>query len=153
MQHPVHVRRAVRTTLALQQLARVRLAAWASNQIDTPRLTKRTVKTETLIYQPRPTSAIRNDRPAVFTDSTDTSYPQRSSSCTSTSRPTSATRNDHPAASYDSTIPVTNITHLAEDKYNCYGLYMTINCHLCCIGYLAFVSFIVFDCHYSHGLT
>ena len=46
-----------------------------------PRLTQRTVKTGTSIYQPRPTSATRNDRPAVFNDSTDLSYLQRSSSC------------------------------------------------------------------------
>ena len=36
MQHPVHERRAVQTTLALQQLAFVRLAVRDSNQIETP---------------------------------------------------------------------------------------------------------------------
>ena len=62
-----------------------------------PRLTQRTVKTGTSIYQPRPTSAahndrqlhsktrptspFRNDRPAAFNDSTDLTFPQRSSSC------------------------------------------------------------------------
>ena len=118
MQHPVHVRRAVRTSLALQQLAHVRLAVRASNQTHT-RLTQRTVKTGTSIYQPRPTSATRNDHPATFNDSTDLSYPQRSSSCIqrldrpqllativhlhSTTLPTSASRNDHQAASNDST--------------------------------------------------
>ena len=95
MQHPVHVRRAVRTVLALQQLAPVRLAVWASNQIDSPRLTQRTVKTGISIYQPRPTSATRNDRPTEFNDSTD-SYPHQTSSCISTTRPTPATRIEHP---------------------------------------------------------
>ena len=52
MQNPVHIRHAVRTALALQQLAHVRLAIWASNQINHPQLTQRTVKTETSIYQP-----------------------------------------------------------------------------------------------------
>ena len=46
-----------------------------------PQLTQRTVKTGTSIYQPRPTSATRNDRPSAFNDSTDLSFPQRSSSC------------------------------------------------------------------------
>ena len=119
MQHPVYVRRAVRTALALQQLALVRLAVWASNQIDTPRLTQRTLKTEISIYQTRPTLATRYDRLAAFNDSTDLSFPQRLSSCIqrldrpqlpatmvqlhSTTRPTSAPRNGHYAASYDST--------------------------------------------------
>ena len=83
------------------------------------RLTQRTVKTRTSIYQTRPTSAPRNDRPAASYDSTDLSFPQRSTSCIqrldrpqlpatiiqlrSTTRPTSASRNDHPAAFYDST--------------------------------------------------
>ena len=82
------------------------------------RLTQCTVKTETSIYQPRPTSASHNDPPAAFNDLTDLSCPQRSSSCIlrhdqpqlpativqlhSTTRPTAAVRNAHPAASYDS---------------------------------------------------
>ena len=140
MQHPVHVRHAVRTAQVLQQLVHIRLAIRASNQIDPPRLTQRTVKTGTSIYQPRPTSATHNDRPAAFNDSTDLSYTQRSSNCTQrldrpqfpatiiqlhpTTRPTSATSNDHLAAPiYDSNIPATDITHLAKDKYNCHGLY------------------------------
>ena len=94
----------LRTALALQQLAYVRLAVRASNQIDPrPRLTQRTVKTGTSIYQPRPTSATHNNRPAAFNDSTDLSFPQRSSSCIQTTRPASATRNDRPAAFNDST--------------------------------------------------
>ena len=83
------------------------------------RSTQRTVKTGTSIYQPRPTSATRNDRPAASNDSTDLSFPQRSSSCIqqldlpqllatitqlhSTTQPTSASCNDRPAAFYDST--------------------------------------------------
>ena len=80
-----------------------------------PRLTQRTVKTGTSIYQPRPTSATRNDHPVAFNDSTDLSYLQRSSSCiqlldrpqlpatfiqphTSTTQPT-ATRIKHLAVS------------------------------------------------------
>ena len=66
MQHPVHVRLAVRTALALQHLAHVRLAVRASNYIDTPQLTQRTIKTGTSIHQPRPTSATRNNRPATL---------------------------------------------------------------------------------------
>ena len=46
-----------------------------------PRLTQRAVKTGTWIYQPRPTSASRNDHPVAFNDSTDLSFPQWSSSC------------------------------------------------------------------------
>ena len=83
----------LRTALALQQLAYVRLAVRASNQIDPSRLTQRTVKTGTSIYQirpttiaqlhstTRPTSASCYDRPAAFNDSTDLCCPQRSSSC------------------------------------------------------------------------
>ena len=94
----------LRTALALQQLAYVRLAVRASNQIEPPpRLTQRTVKTGTSIYQPRPTLATRNDHPAAFHDSTNLSFPQRSSSCIQTTWPTSATCSDRPAASYDST--------------------------------------------------
>ena len=80
------------------------------------RLTPRTVKTGTSIYQTRPTSATRNDRPAVFYDSTD-SYPHQTPSCVSTTRPTLATLIEHLAAHiYDSTIPAIDITHLAEDQ-------------------------------------
>ena len=143
MQHPVHVRRAVRTALALQQLAHVRLAVRASNQIDTT-----PVNTTT--------SATRNDRPAAFNDSTDLSFPQRSSSC--------ILRLDRPQLPATivqlrkySTIPATDITHLAEDtdtttvNFTHALVNMTINCHLCYICYLAFVSFIIFGCHYSHA--
>ena len=131
MQHPVHVRLAVRTALALQHITHVRLAVRASN----PRLTQRTVKTGTSINQPRPTPATRNDRPAAFNDSTNLSFPQRSSSCIlqlnwhqlpativhlhPTTRPTSATSNaslrlDH-----------TSYRHHPSSwrhKYNCHGL-------------------------------
>ena len=64
----------LRTALALQHLAYVRLDVRASNQIDTPRLTQRTVKTGTSIYHSttRPTSASRttdlsfpHDRPQL----------------------------------------------------------------------------------------
>ena len=55
----------LRTALALQHLAHVRLAVWASNHIDTPRLTQRTVKTGISIYQRRRSSnaacSSRND--------------------------------------------------------------------------------------------
>ena len=108
----------LRTALALQQLAYVRLAVQASNQIDTPRLTQRTVKTGTSIYQTRPTSTSRYDRPAAFNDSTNLSCPQRSFSSIqrldqsqlpativqlhSTTRPTSTSCYDRPAAFNDS---------------------------------------------------
>ena len=83
------------------------------------RLTQCTVKTETSIYQPRPTSATCNDRPAAFNDSTNLSFPQQSSRCIQrlnrpqlpatmiqlhpATRPTSASCNDRPAAFNDST--------------------------------------------------
>ena len=140
MQHPVHVRLAVRTAQALQQLAHVRLAVRASNHIDTPRLIQRTVKNWDI------------DLPT----STNISYPQWTSSCTSTTRPTSATRNNRPAAPiYDSTIPATDTNHLVEDTTTMNFTYAlvntTINCHLCYICYLAFVSILSFGCHYSHA--
>ena len=71
----------LRTALALQHLPHVRLTIRASNQIDTPRLTRRTVKTETSISTSRLTSASCNDYPAAVNDLTDLSCPQRSSSC------------------------------------------------------------------------
>ena len=111
----------LRTALALQHLAHVRLAVRASNQIDTPPPGYPNVlsKTGTSIYQPRPTSASCYDRLVAFDDSTDTSFPQWLSSCIlrhdrpqlpativqlhSTTRPTSASRDDRPAAFYYST--------------------------------------------------
>ena len=91
------------------------------------RLTQRTIKTGTSIYQSRPTSATRNIRPVAHI--------------------------------YDSTIPATDITHLAEDTNTTTTIFThtfvipTINCHFCYICHLAFVSFIVCGCHYSHALT
>ena len=56
--------------------------------------------------------------------------------------------------------PATDITHLAEDPNNTTAtnfthalVNTTINGHLCFICYLAFVSFIVFGCHYPHALN
>ena len=93
----------LRTALALQQLAYVRLAVRASNQIDT--------------HQVNPTYC--QNREIDLPTTTDLSYPQRSSCCIqrhdrpqlpativqlhSTTRSTSASRNDRPAAFYDST--------------------------------------------------
>ena len=106
----------------------------------------------------RPTSAFRYDRPTAFYDSTD-GYPHQTSSCISTTRPTPATLIEHPAAHiYNSTIPAIDITHLAEDPnttatdFTHAIVNTTINRHLY-ICYLAFVSFIVFGCHYSHALN
>ena len=162
MQHPVHVRLAVRTALVLQHLAHVRLAVRASNHIDPPVNPTHCQKTRTSIHQPRPTSATRNDRPAAnIYDSTNINYPQRSSSCTHLRRPTSATRNDRPAAHiyddqhqlpativqlllFDSTIPATD-TNQRHNYHELYALVKTtINCHLCYNCYVSFVSFIVF---------
>ena len=84
MQHPVHVRHAVRTALALQHLAYIRLAVRACNYIDAP-----------------PVNCQNWD--FDWPTTTNTSYPQRSSSCTSTIQPTPATCNDRPAAYNDST--------------------------------------------------
>ena len=166
----------LRTALTLQQLAYVRLAVRASNQINTPRLTQLTIKTGISNYQSRPTSATHNDCPAAFNNSTDLSFPQRSSSCIQqldqpqlpttiiqlhpTTRPISATSSDHLAAHiYDSTIPATDILHLAEDtnttntNFTHALVNTTINCHLGYICYLGFVSFIVFGCHNSQALN
>ena len=100
----------LRTALALQQLA----------MYDS--LYRLATKTS------RPISAACNERPAAFNDSTDLSFPLRSSSYIqrldrlqlsativqlhSTTRPISATRNDCPAASNNSTdlsLPASNI--------------------------------------------
>ena len=94
----------LQTALALQQLAYVRLAARASNQIDT--------------HPVNPTYC--QNRDIVLPTTADLSYPQRSSSriqqldrpqlpativqLHSTTRPISASCNDHPAAFYDSTV-------------------------------------------------
>ena len=105
-----------------------------------------------------PTSASLYDRPAAFYDSTG-SYPHQTSSCISTTQPT-ATGIKHSAAHiYDSTIPAIDITHLAEDPnttatdFTHAFVIPTINGHFCCICHFAFVSFIVFGCHYSHALN
>ena len=79
MQHLVHVRLAVRTALALQHLAHVLLAVRANNHIDTPSVNPTHCQNRD-IDLPASTNT-RNDRPAAFYDSTDISYPQRSSSC------------------------------------------------------------------------
>ena len=153
MQHPVHVRLAVRSARALQDLAYVQLAIRASYHIDidTSRLIQRTVK----------------NRDIDLPTSTNVSHPHWTSSCTylrldqhqlpttivqlhlSTTRPTPATRIEHPAAPiYDLTIPASDTNYLAEDTTTVNFTYAlvntTINCHLCYICYLAFVSFIVF---------
>ena len=183
MQHPVHVRCVVRTALALQYLAHVRLAVRASNHIDTPRLIPCTAKnrdidlpastnvnyphrTSNCTSTTRPTSATRNNRPAVLLQLDRHQLPATIVQLhASTIRPTSATRNDRPAAhiyystnirysqrlsscfSSTSTIPATDTNQLIEDTtyHELYALVKTtINCHLCYICYLAFVSFIVF---------
>ena len=132
----------LRTALALQHLARVRLAVRASNQIDPP--VNRTY------YQ---------NRDIDFNDSTDLSCVQRSSSCIQ--------QLDRPQLSatiiqlylHDSTYtscrhhssswrPNTTATDFAYTSVN-----LAINHHFCCICYLAFVPFLVFGCHYSHALN
>ena len=106
-----------------------------ANRSTPPRLTQRTIETGTSIYQTRPTSASRNDRPAAFNDSTDLSFSQRSSSCIqrldrpqllativklhSTTRPTSAYL--HQISSCISTTrptPATLIKHPAVHIYD-----------------------------------
>ena len=98
MQQPIHVRLTVRTALALQHLAHVRLAVRASNYIDAPPVNptycqNRDIDLPTstdLSYPRRSSSCIQQlDRPQLpativqlhFNDSTDTSYPQWSSRC------------------------------------------------------------------------
>ena len=120
-----------------------------------PRLSQRTVKTGTSIYQPRPTSASRYNRPAAFYDSTNRQLPtsniklylhdstlrQLPSSniqlCTSTTRPYQLSTSPHLAEDPNTT--TTDFTHTV--------IIPKINCHFCYICYLAFVSFIVFGCH------
>ena len=138
-----------------------------------PQLTQHTVKTRTSIYQPRPTSATRNNSLAAFNDLTDLRFQQRSSSCIQqldrpqlpamiiqlhpTTRPTLATSNNHLAASL--WLDHTSYQHHPSSwrhSYYYHKLYTmlvntAINCHLGYICYLAFVSFIVFGCHYSHA--
>ena len=132
MQHPVHVRLAVRTAQSLQHLAHVQLAVRASNDIDTPPVnpthcqnrdidlptatnTSYLQRSSSCTFTTQPISATRNDCPAAFNNSTDLSFPQRSSSCIQqldrhqlpatiillhlTTRLTSATSNDRLAAS------------------------------------------------------
>ena len=110
----------LRTVLPLQQLAYVRLAVQASNQIDTPPVNPTNCQNRDIdLLTTRPTSAFRYDHPATFNDSTDLSFPLRSSSYIqrldrsqlsatiiqlhSTTRPISAFRYDHPATFNDST--------------------------------------------------
>ena len=71
----------LRTALALQHLAHVRLAVRASNQIDAPPVNPMYCQTGISIYQPRPTSASSYNHPAAFYDSSDLSFQLRSSSC------------------------------------------------------------------------
>ena len=163
----------LRTTLALQQLAYVRLAVRASNQIDTSLLAQRTVKTETSIYQPRPISGTRNDHPAASNDSTDLSFPPQLSSCifrlnrqlsasniqlyihnsTYASYPhrTSSyahlrlnhTSYRHYPSSWRSNTTATDFTHTL--------VIPKINRHFCCICYLVFVPFLarwMFVCYF-----
>ena len=94
--------------------------------MDTPRLTQRTVKTGTSIYQPRPISATSNDLPGAHLRLDHSSYRHHPSSWRPNTTATDFT--------YTFVIP-------------------TINRHFCCICYLAFVPFIVFGCHYSHALN
>ena len=152
MQHPVHVRLAVRTALTLQHLAHVRLTVRAGNHITPP---VNPTHSEKLGH--RSTSLDQHQLPATivqlhFYDSTDINYTQQSSSCTSSTHPTSATSNDCLAASLR--LDHTSYQHHPSSwrhKYNYHELYALINtiinCHLCYICYLAFVSFIVFGCH------
>ena len=93
----------LRTVLALQQLAYVRLAVRASNEIDPPGLTQRTVKTGTLISQPWPTSASRNNRPAALQELDRHQLHVTIVQLHSTTRPTSVSCNDRPAAFNNST--------------------------------------------------
>ena len=158
----------------MQQPIHEWLAVWTNNYIDPHRrLTQRTIKTAISINQPRLTSVFCNDRPAAFNDSTDLSFPQRSSSCIQqldrpqlpatiiqlhpTTRPTSATSNDHLAASLRlyqlPTSPIKLKTNTTATDFTHALVNTSINCHLCYICYLAFVSSIVFGCHYSHAST
>ena len=173
----------LRTTLALQHLAHVRLAVQASNQINTPPLTQCTVKTGISMYRPRRSSnaasSPRNDslvrtalalqqlayvrlavrasyqidtppvnptncqnRDIDSNDSTDLSYPQRSPSC--------IPRLDHTSYRHH---PSSWRPHTTATNFTYAFVNLTINRHFCCICYLAFVPFIVFGCHYSHTLN
>ena len=104
----------------------------------TPRtpLTLCTVKTGTSIYQ------TRLDRPQL---------PATIIQLHPTTQPT-ATRIKHLAVSPPldlRQLPSSNI----QLRTSTMVVNLTINRHFCCICYLAFVSFIVFGCHYSHALN
>ena len=92
----------LQTALALQHLAHVRLAVQASNQIDTPPVNPTYCQTRILIYQPRPTPASCNDRPAALQRLNRPQLPATIIQLHSTTQPTSASSYDHPAAFYDS---------------------------------------------------
>ena len=132
-----------------------------------PRLTQRTVKTGISIYQPRPTPVSHNDRPAAFYDTTDLSFPLRSSSCIQRLNRQLPASNTYLHDSTYACYPhrTSSCTHLRLDHtsyrhhpsswrlnttasdFTHTFVNLTINCHFCYICYLAFVSFIVFGCH------
>ena len=123
MQHPVHIRLAVRTALALQHLAHIRLTVWACNHIDTLPVNP------THCRKPghRFTNLNRHQLPTTIVQL-----------YLSMTRPMSPTHIERPAAPIlDSTILATNTYHLAEDTTTMNFTYalvnITINCHLCCI--------------------
>ena len=127
----------------------------------------------------RPTSATCNDHPAASYDSTDVSFPLRSSNCIRrldrhqlpatiiqlhpTTRPTSASRYDRPAAFNDSTdsyphqtsscISMTRPTPAPRIGAHLHTfINLTINCHFSYICYLPFPS-LSLAVNYSHALN
>ena len=116
----------LRTTLALQHLAHVRLAVQASNQIDTPPVNptncqNRDIDSTDLSFPLRSSSYLQrldlSQLPATIVQLYPTTrpisaYPHQTSSCISTTWPTPATLVERPAAhNHNSTIPAIGITH------------------------------------------
>ena len=138
----------LRTTLALQHLAHVRLAVRASNQIDMPPVNLTYCQNRDIdLSTTRPISAARNDRPAASKDSTDlslpasniqlylhdstyASYPRRTSSC-------AHLRLDHTSCRHH---PSSRRLHTSAQDFTYTFVIPAINRHFCCICYLASLS-------------
>ena len=122
MQHPVHVRFAVTDcpSIATTSLCTTHCTGYDS--------------TNSL-----PTSNIE----LYLHDSTNLSYPHRTSSC-------AQLQLDHTSYRH---LPSSWRPHRTAMDFAHTFVIPTINCPPCCICYLAFVSFIVFGCHYSHALN
>ena len=132
-------------------------------------------QTSSCIFTTQPTPTTLIEHPGASYDSTDLSFPPRSSSCIlrlNRQLPASNIQlylHDSTYATYPHRIFSCAYLWLDHASYRPYPsswrpnttatdfthtfVIPTINYHPCCICYLAFVSFIVFGCHYSHALN